>query len=65
MNILNRKSEYRGNIKLFLYIILKEVKSNLIFNKIIIIIISRLINIILINNFKKNYNKDFIAKITL
>jgi len=40
-------------------------KSNLIFNKVIIIIISRLIDITLINNFKKNYDKNFTVKIIL
>jgi len=45
--------------------IFKEIKNNLVFNKVIIAIISRIIDEILFKNFKENYNKDFIAKITL
>ena len=45
--------------------IFKVIKNSLIFNKIIIITVLKLINKILFNNFKKNYNKDFIVKITL
>ena len=45
--------------------IFKEVKNNLVFNEAIIIITSRLIDMTLIDNFKRNYNKDFIVKIVL
>jgi len=45
--------------------IFKEIKNNLVFNEMIIIITLKLINIILINNFKGNYDRDFIVKIIL